>query len=261
MTTYSLALTKQNTGSEEVDFLERMTCGDTQFDEQLLSIDHYKKHPELLPFVGTHYTSHKKRVLLVGESHYINDEGKDASAAYNELKWYDSVLCFDGISDDHVFQKHFHYYVTRHIANCFLDGNKSGGYTFFANPLRAYFGEKAERTHLQHFAFMNFYQRPAFRRGESLTEDACKHDRQVACETLSEVVSVLKPDIVIFLSKKAYGAAYSSIEMWQHHPAVHAFPHPTCCWWNRKTKNGIARESFARLLQTVWGTPTAPDHT
>ena len=41
------------------------------YDDELKKIEHYKKHNEMLPYIGKHYK--QARILLVGESHYVNN--------------------------------------------------------------------------------------------------------------------------------------------------------------------------------------------
>ncbi len=245
----------------------------TAFDEKLLKIPHYIKHPEMLPFVGKSYQEMKekgkKTVLLVGESHYI--EGADASNGekhFEEVKWYDDdgFSHADGFKKGNIFFDHFDFYVTRHIVSNFLKGEDGSGYTIFSNPLRAYWGE-VERQNYHKFAFMNYFQSPAFARGKS--KDPSEKDLEVAKATLEKVIEFLAPDVVIFLSKKAFWAYIGSekyqVEKTAEHrflyckkdgdkPDFYAVSHPTCPWWNR-SGGRYGRAAFKHILEEAWGAP------
>ena len=60
------------------------------FDSELSKIEHYSKkhHPEMMPFIGSHYN--KSRILLVGESHFYecNDNNKEFEIKYLKEFWY-----------------------------------------------------------------------------------------------------------------------------------------------------------------------------
>lgn len=254
------------------------TC-DTQFDRALLQIPHYRNHPEMLPFVGRGYANQPARVLLVGESHYVsNEERKNAAprdviADFETLDWYESPLCF--ADPDNVFCTDFGNYTTRHILNRFVTEPNfgGGGLLMFSNPLRAYYctdeaSEKPLKQLIHNFAFLNYYQRPAFAFGRTIngapgewSAELAARDNAVAAETLDAVIRAIKPDAVIMLSRKAYRAYTSANGAFccngrQNAPSLDDLPHPTSAWWNRLTKRGTCgRESFRAILTAAWGNP------
>ncbi len=231
-----------------------MNSCDTQFDQGLLNIQHYQYHPEMLPFVGKNYCNKKKRVLLVGESHYVtNKSERNVIEDYQILNWYESKLRF--YDTQNVFCEDFENYTTRRILNHFVtDPQFNGsGLFIFSNPIRSYYYDssytgKIDKNLIHDFAFINFYQRPAFKFGESLISN--EEDNKIACETLNAVIDVISPDIVIFLSRKAYNNF-----MCKKTVEIYRVPHPTCCWWNRATKrNKKGKETFKEILIEAWGT-------
>ena len=261
------------------EFSLDMNSCDTQFDQELLKIPHYQYHPEMLPFVGKNYCNKKKRVLLVGESHYLTHTNeRDISADYVALNWYETPLFFNDTNN--VFCKDFRNYTTRGVLRSFVESEKDGsGWIMFSNPIRAYYNEDyINHHHIHDFAFVNFYQRPAFEFGKSInttTEERKlnleEQDHRVACETLNAVIDVILPDIVIFLSRKAYGnfICKKTVDIYRGpHPTycwwklktknktvdIYRVPHPTCCWWNRKTKNNTkGKDTFKQILIDAWG--------
>lgn len=59
------------------------------YDSSLLSLHFYSSHPYMLPFVGRDYDSPKhKKLLLVGESHYV-PEG--SIVHHNANAWYNGT--------------------------------------------------------------------------------------------------------------------------------------------------------------------------
>lgn len=61
------------------------------FDSELSKIEHYSKkhHPEMMPFIGSHYN--KSRILLVGESHfyeYNDNNNQEFEIKYLKEFWY-----------------------------------------------------------------------------------------------------------------------------------------------------------------------------
>ncbi len=58
---------------------------DTQLDTQLLAAPHYQRYPTLLPWVGTGYQGAELKILLLGESHYLD---KSASFHHDADAWY-----------------------------------------------------------------------------------------------------------------------------------------------------------------------------
>lgn len=241
------------------EYAHIMSTCETSYDDELLQIPHYVNHPEMLPFVGYNYDNKKKRILLIGESHYLtNSTNRNIFEDYSEIDWYDQPL---KVADtENVFYQDYGNYVTRNILHRFVskpnfDGS---GLFIFSNPIRAYYpalpSGKIDKQHIHDFAFMNYYQRPAFVFGQSFGESDTESqfsfddDIRISNETTTEVINILKPDIVIFFSKKGYSHFCNNTEA-----TVYRVPHPTCQWWYRKKKNGKSgSEEFKELLQTAW---------
>ena len=61
-----------------------MSSFTTRYDEQLQTLVHYQNYPEMLPFIGTNYDSHEKKLLIIGESHYLPKD-----TLVDVMKWYE----------------------------------------------------------------------------------------------------------------------------------------------------------------------------
>ena len=219
---------------------------DVQFDNELLKIDHYKIHPEMLPYIGVNYS--QTEILLVGESHYLgdNEPTKDESSKYQKIlcnaqkkkeiceKWYQEE--WNNIIDDDIetIKNSANYYYTRRvIIDTFIDGKVIGSGQIFYNPLKAIWGETTSKENINKFSFMNYFQRPEFNGGDTIKNE--EKDNEVASKTLFAVIGIIKPKMVIFLSSKAYKAfkrtqLFKSVD---EKIIIDYVSHPGCLWWNR----------------------------
>lgn len=220
------------------DNLDLVDSLNTFYDEQLKKISIYKVHPELLPFVGEMYDC--KRILLVGESHYIRKEdSKNLKALENSRdKWYTDEWFNE---TDHPLLNSFGYYITRRIVLNFMNGCKQKT-KFFSNVLKEYLSknplEDCDKGRFNDFAFMNYMQIPSFKYGSTIFNQATEYDYNIAKETLENVIEVLQPEKVIFLSKRAYDLFNGQDKSHKSSERVIDWVyHPTCRWWHRKITN------------------------
>ncbi|MDO9153359.1 MAG: hypothetical protein Q7U47_06585 [Paludibacter sp.] len=81
-----------------------------------------------------------------------------------------------------------------------------------------------------HFTFYNFFLRPAQNEGDQLHID--KNDKIEANNVFEKIIQILKPEIVIFLSSKAWNNCNvkKNDDIYINFTA-----HPSSIWWNRKT--------------------------
>lgn len=231
----------------------REWASDEQFDEKLRAIKHYRNHPELLPFIGRHYE--KARILLVGESHYIKniDQEGEAYRSYYAEQWYREPLP-DGFP-------HHLWFTTRYVIHRFQVNRRSRSYSMFRNPaeeaLQAWELENVTDSEVFNaFAFMNYFQKPAAQAGESFDNsgdyigedseedagDTIDNNKQ-AYRNLLAVIDILKPKLVIFLSKKAYNVfiKQKKDEKTQSKcPDIKAVVHPTCSHWSNSEDGAAA---------------------
>jgi hypothetical protein len=219
----------------------------TGFDEPFSSISHFQRYPELYPWVGQAFHSQSSRILVVGESHYLEP---DSDYHHDATAWY------AGIS---LHGKHDRAWtITRHIiANGFESRWKERSKTIYRN-IEAAAGDAgvgASRldSPFHSMALMNYFQRPAQVSGKSIFVSAL--DRAHSAAVLNSVLEILSPQIVIFCSVLVWRAARDSIHRPQH--VRFAFtPHPATRWWHtpmRKYKGKSGRQIFIAALQVDKG--------
>lgn len=210
------------------------------------SIDAYKIHPELLPFVGSNYNKATHKILLVGESHYSHIECKTVMDGMGQdhekdvKDWYSGDL-LSRIPKTNSLIVNPGSYNTRFVVGYkYIEGKEpSISYNMYRFPAKVIAEMNmvtqetlSDQETFTYMAFMNYYQRPAFHYKKSL--ELVDQDESIAAETFSRVYDLLRPEIVIFTSKKAF----DSFRERNNAVAIHRIPHPCSRWWNRRTKDG-----------------------
>ena len=167
-------------------------------EAQLDEIEHYKNFPLMKPFIGENYLDAKKKILVIGESHFFSHEPTSENPSPNPeintgpSKWYSStqkdlhLSKFDSINTRKILSTPNHM-VFREIEKV------------LSNSLQILEGRAIES-----IVFMNGFQRPANKRGQSMEGLASEPDYIVAIKTISEVIKIMKPNFVIFISKFAW---------------------------------------------------------
>jgi hypothetical protein len=160
-----------------------------KFDKDLKLIDHYKKFPSLLPYVGEYYGELKgKSILLVAESHYFP---KESTIHHKAEKWYDSSI-------KQLTEEEIYYINTRKVLE--TDWNTVSDVIFkeINSTIQPFVTN--EKRAMNNVAFMNCFQRPG-KTGDSISQSCEKLDVDQAYQTMYSVIQILKPEIVIFYSK------------------------------------------------------------
>lgn len=218
----------------------------TVYDADLMQLAHYQNFPQMLPFIGGHYSN--TQLLLVGESHYLPT---GSTIQQNDAKWYASNV--HSLSVDETIWTNTREVTTDYLTN----GRVSKAYTIWSNPENAiqihaqnsgfnFQGKKG----IEHLAFYNFFQRPAQTQGGSIKPT--KLDIQKAEETLAHIIKVIEPKFIMFTSSKAWNNL--SWDFVNAYPNVKfdAVPHPGCKWWNKiSNKYGglTGKGKFTKFLQ------------
>ena len=210
-------------------------------DSKLLEIDHYFKYPIMMPWIGNYYGERYKRVLFVGESHYFPSNSK---AQMIPDQWYHSRQ--DCLIDDEL-----DYINTRDVIS-----NRHSKNGIWKNPGQIMINQDIlppleSNNVFDWFCFYNFFQRPAQIEGNELLINEI--DIKIANEVFHSNIQILKPEVVIFLSSKAWN---SSNKNGMNDIIFDFVPHPSSNWWNRKSMkySGVDRipltgkEKFERLV-------------
>ena len=213
---------------------------DESYDNELKEIEFYKNsttHQYMLPYIGFNYQEHK--VLLVAESHYLgNDEDRKKVANFKE--WYEDK---GNIS---LSEKGYGYINTRGVVQTwFFNGNglfqKIKKELDIANIDIKYFWER--------IAFMNFFIVPSTNGSREIY--STKEVEEKSLSNFEEVIKILKPNYILFLSKKSYYifAARKS----DYFNITDTFDHPASIWWYRKRKDGKkAKDEFKEKIETIF---------
>ena len=210
----------------------------SNYDAQLETLDFYKLHPSYLPFVGKDYG--KYRILQISESHYLR--GMDTSKygiAYFE-KWFEDP-CED-------VERQLGR-MTRGVCEDVIARGTS--YCNFDNPLRSFrrvvLGQddpidNEARKDYDYFAFMNFYQFPAFeekgyfsntvlsqgkREGQiSRARALLSKSQAFSTRLVDEVIRVLDPRLIVFTSSDASDSYKSNNGLYADDKRVIFVSHP-----------------------------------
>jgi hypothetical protein len=215
-----------------------------EFDDRLSTIPHYSHYPEMMVAVGDLYRKATPRILVLGESHYVDK----AETSNHADRWYEgrNIACVATIPN----------ICTRKIFDNAINGRKKckskAIFHSLASALRAggIMGT-LPGSPLQSIAYMNYFQRPAEESGKSLRV----HRRDVieATSVVKDVVSVIEPQLVVFASRLAWRHAKAGLadQLQQAGIDILDVPHPATSWWNRPSRPMKGQTGRQRLVSAV----------
>ncbi|MDD4963962.1 MAG: hypothetical protein PHI11_08610 [Gallionella sp.] len=210
------------------------------FDETLKQIEHYKKYPQMMPFIGDNYVSlsHRK-LLLIGESNYFP---KKAESHHSAEAWY--LNSYKELTDEEM----------RWI-NCrdLLTGKWESPGHFIYRELNRCIEEILEINSLvkgiTHVAYMNGFQRPA-NTGDSIKKILKEVDITIGYEAIRNTILAIDPDIVVFVSKFTGQCFKRKVSNDFKAIKCHTVCHPGTgglYWHNQNYANG--RKKFISILK------------
>ncbi|MCW3073928.1 MAG: hypothetical protein JWP69_997 [Flaviaesturariibacter sp.] len=204
-----------------------------EIETELDKIEHYQKFEIMKPFIGENYFNAKKRILLVAESHFFASQSNINSGP---TKWYSSTLKdlheskYDNINTRKIVENSAHM-VFRELE------------TVLSKSV-----DKYKNRALNNIAFINAFQRPANKTGQSMKALASSFDFEVGIKTLTKVIEILKPNLVVFISKYAWDnigkqlpRVENTVYEFVNHPASVKY------WHNSKYIN--SKYKLIKLLQ------------
>jgi len=211
----------------------------TKYDDQFNLVPFYNKYPEYLPFVGKGFQDHSK-ILLLGESHYLP---KESTCQQNPLIWCNSTSV-------RLSNNELAWINTRRVVNNIHGESKPKPQkwkptrTIYRNVEAAMIASGMPKNDnlFSHVAFMNAFQRPAEKTGDSIKVHKIYIEQSIA--VINHVIDIIKPNHICFVSTKAskYLSGLLNIKS-------DSVSHPASPWWNRKSKKGVSREIFIDLLK------------
>ena len=175
----------------------------TEFDNDLAAIPHFERFPVMLPYIGPDYIApdHKK-LLLIGESNYLPEDStihKDPDTWYEKSESdltgveFDWINCRGLLEYNHWERDRLRIY--RNLNSCL----ETLPIAYTDRPISA-------------IAYMNAFQRPATNSGESFEHCCQERDKVESLRVIESVISAIKPDLVVFVSKYAWDTIGSQIK-------------------------------------------------
>ncbi len=205
----------------------KLSYFESDFDVELNNIEHIKLHPEYKPFIGQNF--HKVRVLFVGESHYIK-EGN----TMDYTGWYEksTAKLFENCTNEE--RENIGWFNTRGVINYFLNKNPSRASGIFREPAKVIMEIMGDSCTsfpeaFSYMAFCNYFQRPALLQGQTFHQ-IIDGEFEITRNIFDEIIKIMKPEMIVFLSRKAYFAYNRSPEG----VIIKNYQHPACSWWTRK---------------------------
>lgn len=162
------------------------------YDQELLEIDHFSKFPCMLPFVGENYEKDKK-IMMIAESHYLPPY---STISRESDKWYEST-------EKDLNKEELAWVNTRQILSGDLKPRGHMIYKEIDSRMSEIIDTKDSRA-LDEIVLMNGFQRPAPEAGESIKYFTTEKDFEIGARTIEKVIKIVKPDIVLFISKYSW---------------------------------------------------------
>lgn len=165
-----------------------------EFDEDLNKITHYQQFPIMKPFIGRKYgKSTLPKILLIAESHYLPENSK---VSIDCNKWYE-------MTENDLNDEERDYINTRAVASSNWSNPGHMIFREIESNLRTIFEKDGDRIFNQ-TSFMNGFQRPSPYTGDSIKYFCSSIDIDKSSSTISDVIKVINPNHVIFISKFAW---------------------------------------------------------
>jgi len=217
------------------------------YDMKLKEIDIYKKFEILIPFIGENYNSSKQKILFIGESHFLPKESYKENSLKDLSEWYKNnqdYYNFEGNAKPCLNTRNI---INNDVINLDFQNPSHSIYRNLGNVYADFFKLNGYKESLPNVAFYNYFLRPAEVEGGSIMNT--KEDDIFSFNHLIQIDATLKPDAIIFASKKARQAFHRV--RWSSEFRVKGevleekifyVPHPGNAWWNKEFK--IAKNGF-----------------
>lgn len=228
--------------------------GTENFDSVLIKdIDHYSRYPEMLPFIGGNWEKGKK-VMLIGESHYLPFEEIKTYCDYDfQNEWYSGT-------SQYLDEGHKSYLNTRKNVEGVSEGRRNATlliYSNLQNAIKKIPNFLNKEVVFDEFVFLNYFQKPAAVKeevGENRSIQSTLKDIEFAHNNLKKICDILRPNLVIFISSKAFDQ-FQSIESGAkefNDYRIDFVPHAGKQWWNKTSVrygNRTGKDKFIDLLK------------
>lgn len=199
----------------------------------------YEKYKLLIPFVGKNYNTATKKVLFIGESHFLPKQ------TYNRIDidefWYKTEQGYYKFTEEERDYLNTRNIINRDVINSTYQNKSHSIYRNIGIEIANFLGLEDYNKALLQIAFYNYFLRPAEAEGESILDSW--NDDVYSFIHLINIEKILKPHAIIFSSKKARQAFHrvrwseefkSEGEILEK--KVFYIPHPGNAWWNNEFK-------------------------
>jgi len=197
----------------------------------------------MLPYIGENYgNSNKPKIMLIAESHYFPP---DSTINKDPQKWYNATQ-----KDLNVHE--IAWGNTRGVVG---SDWKSAGHMIFRelnSRLEKFVGSSNSRA-MNNIVFMNGFQRPANETGESIKYFCRPIDFEIGLQTILSVSEIVKPDLIIFVSKFTWDKFGWELAKHQNKIKIDYVYHPATggrYWHNKKYPHGV--EKFKKLIKIAF---------
>ena len=206
------------------------------YDNKLLEIDFYKNsktHRLMLPYIGSEYEKYK--VLIVAESHYLGEDN-DREKVKDFKKWLTDKNEIKLMKPEYINTR---WVVKEHCNN----NNKQPFFSMI----------RKEIINIEKFwdkvSFMNFFIVPSINGSREIK--VSKDIKEKSLENFENVLNVIKPSYILFLSKKSYHIFEKSNSKYLKN--AFGFGHPSSPWWSRKRKDDKKyKEEFKEKIEEIF---------
>lgn len=214
----------------------------------------FDRFPNFIPYVGGEYgrdDKHKK-LLLIWESYY-DTTGKTTKYDKDVRGWYvsekkdiiDNYFCKLFKDGSESYNNHWNF-----ASKMYEKGIDRKSPTF-QNAEKILDKFSMDKNSFKYCAGYNYYLRPA---SNSSSIKSNNLDEEVAREALKAIIQELKPDVVIFFSKKA-NASFKPYRVELEPIKYKAFVHPASAWWNRKSgkePQKTGKQRFEEFIEELY---------
>lgn len=192
-------------------------------------MDFFTRYPMMIPHVGRHYHLRTRpSLLLVGESHYLPD---GATQHLTPARWY-------GGNHTTLTPDEAHWLDTSGVlVNACAENFRNKAHWIWKNAFEVINNAGPQHPEAREVAddvaFVNFFLRPAPKKGGSLKGHLTEEDVELANTVFAMRLEQLAPSAVVFVSRLAHQCFQPAVPLTV--PVI-STPHPTCRWWNSKSR-------------------------
>ena len=210
----------------------------------------YNLHLELAPFVGKYYAKAPLKVFFQGESHYL-PEAYDHKVGQ---EWYERSTASYGFTKEALAWLNTAAIIRHDVIESSYKNPSHAIYRHIGGVYGAVFDKGDYPQALEYIAFSNYFLRPAEVCGESIIV-AGEAEELRSFEQLRALDSQYRPDLIVFVSKKAHESFLKTAQKQQASSLLskaRSIPHPNTSWWNRpisQYEGRTGKEQLEKILR------------